>query len=485
MPLPLPTIMDESSPQSTSKSLTPQRKHRKLLKDGSGTAVWPESIESVFVQGLREYNDSPWATYTRGRSRWRNQFLVDYLNNLGIVRSKKQVASHIQVLRNMWKGEPEYHLVAGGEELFPQDPVKLEEHTTLIPLEEDLRDDASSLSNSPPEFLSDFPPSPGETSPSFPGLSYSPSSPLSSIPDLESPPHTLATLAGPYPFPQNQKAAYPAYPATYHTPAPAPPVRYPNRTTSLTLLADGMTAFSVNLDKLAPPAALPARTPPLALRLRLVIPPVDDTRAPPNLHGFFGNIRLASLWTSQAKVFTRVYDSAGNCFCNETEPLHASTVELGTVVAALPESALSRARWCDATVQTTITQQIVVDGSTLLFVAYELDRRLSPSALPSVELVAFQKYMGNGDSQPPTSSPAYSYAPPANHNAAYAYAPPSQSPSPPTTYSPNGYYAPTTSALYTQSSPVQTYGHTHAAPPTSTYTPSLSSALTPVAPLRP
>ncbi|KAJ7172513.1 hypothetical protein C8R46DRAFT_947601 [Mycena filopes] len=477
--------MDDSSPQGSSKSLTPQRKHRKLLKDGSGTAVWPESIESVFVQGLREYIDSPWATYSRGRSRWRNQFLVDYLNNLGIVRTKKQVASHIQVLRNMWKGEPEYHLVAGGEELFAQDAVKLEEHPSLIPLDDDLRDDAS---NSPPEFLSDFPPSPGETSPSFPGLSYSPSSPLSSIPDLESPPHTFTTLAG-YPYPQNQKAAYPAYPATYHAPA-APAVRYPNRTTSLTLLADGMTAFSVNLDKLAPPAALPARTPPLTLRLRLAIPPVDDTRAPPNLHGFFGNIRLASIWASQAKVFTRVYDSAGHCFSNETEPLHASTVELGIVVAALPESALSRARWFDATVQTTITQQIVVDGSTLLFVAYELDRRLSPNALPSVELVAFQKYTSSGDTKSPTLSPAYSYTAPAN-SSAYSYASPQPSPSTaypspasaPATYSPNGYYTP--ASVYAHPSPVQTYGHAHPPPPTSTYTPSLSSALTPIAPLRP
>ncbi|KAG2064625.1 hypothetical protein BDR04DRAFT_1109812 [Suillus decipiens] len=98
-------------------TLTPQRKHRKLLKDGS-SEVWPEDIERIFVQGLREYWESPWATYSRGRSRWRNQFLVEYLQRAGIDRSKKQVASHIQVLRNMWKGEQEYHLVAGGEELF-------------------------------------------------------------------------------------------------------------------------------------------------------------------------------------------------------------------------------------------------------------------------------------------------------------------------------------------------------------------------------
>ncbi|KAH7916051.1 hypothetical protein BJ138DRAFT_1076232 [Hygrophoropsis aurantiaca] len=121
--------------ESARKSLTPQRKHRKLLKDGT-SEVWPEEVEKIFVQGLREYWESPWATYSRGRSRWRNQFLVDYLQRAGIDRSKKQVASHIQVLRNMWKGEPEYHLVAGGEELFLETgllaPVKSEDSDTQL-----------------------------------------------------------------------------------------------------------------------------------------------------------------------------------------------------------------------------------------------------------------------------------------------------------------------------------------------------------------
>lgn len=36
--------------------------------------------------------------------------MVEYLQRAGIDRSKKQVASHIQVLRNMWKGEPGQYL---------------------------------------------------------------------------------------------------------------------------------------------------------------------------------------------------------------------------------------------------------------------------------------------------------------------------------------------------------------------------------------
>jgi hypothetical protein len=128
--MPLPPQLPSLADPHTSKSLTPQRKHRKLLKDGSGAEVWPESIEKIFVQGLssaslpelilifpqglREYWNSPYATYpqSRGRSRWRNQFLVDYLQKHNISRSKKQVASHIQVLRNMWKGEPGKNLAS-------------------------------------------------------------------------------------------------------------------------------------------------------------------------------------------------------------------------------------------------------------------------------------------------------------------------------------------------------------------------------------
>jgi hypothetical protein len=129
-----PSILPASPSDASHASVTPSRKHRKMLKDGT-SEVWPEYLERIFVEGatrhascltqrayslatcpssplfprpppgLHAYWQSPWASYTKGRSRWRNQFLVDYLHNAGIIRSKKQVASHIQVLRNMWKGQ--------------------------------------------------------------------------------------------------------------------------------------------------------------------------------------------------------------------------------------------------------------------------------------------------------------------------------------------------------------------------------------------
>lgn len=36
---------------TTGKTLTPQRKHRKLLKSGEGE-VWSEDVEKVFVEGM-------------------------------------------------------------------------------------------------------------------------------------------------------------------------------------------------------------------------------------------------------------------------------------------------------------------------------------------------------------------------------------------------------------------------------------------------
>ena len=63
----------------------PQRRHRKMLKDGSAE-VWPQHAEDIFLDGLKQYWSSPWANFSRGRSRWRNQFLVDHLRAHGIER---------------------------------------------------------------------------------------------------------------------------------------------------------------------------------------------------------------------------------------------------------------------------------------------------------------------------------------------------------------------------------------------------------------
>ncbi|KAJ3779351.1 hypothetical protein FB446DRAFT_796419, partial [Lentinula raphanica] len=101
-------------------ALTPLRKHHKLLKDGSGNEVWPEFVEKIFVDGkyrCRMSKTQPYAA-VRGRSRLRNAYLVKYLVHYEIERTRKQVASHLQVLKNMWRAEGNYanfSLVVGSD----------------------------------------------------------------------------------------------------------------------------------------------------------------------------------------------------------------------------------------------------------------------------------------------------------------------------------------------------------------------------------
>jgi hypothetical protein len=51
-PSPKPSRRDSRASPSPSgqRTLTPQRKHRKMLKDGT-SEVWPESVEKIFVDG--------------------------------------------------------------------------------------------------------------------------------------------------------------------------------------------------------------------------------------------------------------------------------------------------------------------------------------------------------------------------------------------------------------------------------------------------
>ena len=397
-------------------TIIPQRKHRKLLKDGSGTEVWPESIEQVFIQGaplieyialiyiyiyllhkgLRDYWNSPYAVYSqsRGRSRWRNQFLVDYLHKQGIKRSKKQVASHIQVLRNMWKGAPgwlvpstlipspylnplfcasEYHLVAGVDELYPESdspaPVKMEDHwdsTSLIALDWD-ESSSNSISPdfSPADSQSEFPPTPEQ--PQRPNLYPADVNALHSKPYLATNSPSVSPYGG---FMQQLPSyidpshygftKYPAASPTFtHKPSldisqninrhlSATPTHHRqsrNKVTAAFLSADGMSPFSINLNALAHPSA--QIQPPFTLRIRLCVPTMNDARTPSTLHGFLGGIALEYVWSASCRCTTKVYEN-NLCISEETGFLNITHINMGTVNATLPESPLSRCRWLDA-----------------------------------------------------------------------------------------------------------------------------------------
>ncbi|KAJ7872164.1 hypothetical protein B0H14DRAFT_2502826 [Mycena olivaceomarginata] len=93
------------------QSVTPLRRHRKLLKKPEGGAVWPENVERAFLLGLRLYRRELTRSVTWHRDS--QKFLVDYLHRLQINRDDKQVASHLQFLRSTFMGTAHYHLVAG------------------------------------------------------------------------------------------------------------------------------------------------------------------------------------------------------------------------------------------------------------------------------------------------------------------------------------------------------------------------------------
>ena len=387
----------------------------------------------LLTPGLREYWESPWATFSRGRSRWRNQFLVDYLQKAGVERSRKQVASHIQVLRNMWKGEPgsvlysekerktvpilthpppEFHLVAGGEELFQENGL------------------LSTDPNHPHHH--DHPPIPGASrirqddrthhqhsirhaSPSTPSSSDSESSPIPGVSqlhvntDVYSSPSSPASTS--YASPTLMQAPY----TSSHFQDVAP--THTNvRLSRLQIWADGLSPFTVEVDSLASPPGPYSR---VMLRLKLTLPPGEVESSVSTLHGFGGAIVLSEPWLSSGKCFTRVF-TANTCVSKELDYLQPTNQSL---TAFLPDSWLTKSRWLEASMflsfiilpnrsfislsasRTSITQQIIVDDEVIAFIVYDLDRGVDTRPGPSVELTGFQKYVGNKESQQQSPPP--------------------------------------------------------------------------------
>ncbi|KAI0362004.1 hypothetical protein OH77DRAFT_12266 [Trametes cingulata] len=420
----------------TTVNLTPQRKHHKLLKDGS--EVWSKEVEKIFVEGLRQYWQSPWATYSRGRSRWRNQFLVDHLKRAGVDRTKKQVASHIQVLRNMWRGTPEFHLVAGGEELFQENGLLA--HTNKKPaaapsetpstLRHDLPESSagSSSTSSTPEFSAlDFPLE-LQTATSFPTIPIT--AHMSSFSDLALD-DTLSTSISPLsesgfgPLSASPQASHLAPinvkleplamdPTLFTLPqgsfvesAPDFHVTLPNRILNLHFWAEGMVPLSVDVDRLV--GSTPSMPSRIFLHFKVSMPSVADLRCPPGLQGVSGAVSFASRWSSLAKCQTKSWGAGRTVvsqdlglFTQVTTPelqagLNADAYSPQMVFAYLPDSALTRCHWLEtgllrSAVQ-TITQQVVVDNEVLAVLVYHIERVADAArTAPAMELIGFQKY---------------------------------------------------------------------------------------------
>lgn len=288
------------------------RSGRNLSSRSSFKVCSPFSLSPIpalppLPSGLREYLESPYSTYQQpcDRSKWRNQFLVDYLSNQGIDRSKKQVASHIQVLRKMWIGEPrpslplslpstihlpfvEFHLVAGGNDLYSPVAVNLEGAHSMIPYD--------------------------------PIVSVQPKYPTNP---------TLSTLT----------QLNPPSAVTRHSGVTS--THSQNKVTSILLLANGMTPLTVKFDAPSQQLEVPM------LKIRLCLPTVTDKRAPDTLHGFHATLSLENVWRSTSQCVTEVFANKA-LLTRQAGFLNITDINVGNVNAALPESSLNKCRWLDA-----------------------------------------------------------------------------------------------------------------------------------------
>jgi hypothetical protein len=175
-----------------------------------------------------------------------------------------------------------------------------------------------------------------------------------------------------------------------------------NKASSLFLHANGMTPFSVKVDALAHPST--QMLPPFTLRIKLCVPTMNDPRAPPTFHGFLAGVALDSVWSASARCTTKVYEN-NVIVADDTGLLSITHISVGTVNAVLPESPLTRCRWLNHVYPVTITQEIVVDDETLLFVIYELDRRnANADYMPSATLLGYQKYRAGEKSNSPMAT---------------------------------------------------------------------------------
>ena len=253
----------------------------------------------------------------------------------------------------------EFHLVAGGDEQIDpvtHTPIKEEHGDAHHHLTYDWDDRESSHSASPdfspPDSQSDFPLTPEQNLFSLDSNGFQPKQEMSpgslyfhSTQQLSSPttsPHGLYTQQLPD-YNVKVQAAQPsyAYPPAATTSSP----RYSqNRVSTLFLVAEGMTPFSVNVDALA---ANTSPRPVFALRIQLSVPLLNDARSPPTMHGFTASVAVANVWSSSAKCTTKVMAGAA-CIFEETESLQISHINgNGAVHALLPDSSLSRCRWLD------------------------------------------------------------------------------------------------------------------------------------------
>ena len=328
----------------------------------------------------------------------------------------------------------EFHLVAGGDELFSDSQhtnIKLEEQgdpLTFGGYQE--YDDGDSSSNGTPPFSSpsevktEFPPSPGISLCAFPsdaqatyynsisgGLSMSSTIP-SMMPPASSRTYSMnmgTTEFSPsvthYDFSGSPNFTSHGQFSPNATPSQAVSHRHTAKTArvkALKLAAEGIAPLWVRLDALTSHGQLTPNTP-LTLKFQLGTSRINTSSTG---CGFSPSLYLTS-WTHSEKCITKLFIN-GQMNSSEDSPLTWTGSGDGYVTAALPESRLNQCRWldpCKSSVDITtifthayplalaivVTQEIVADNQTLLFIVYNMDRATS-SDLPSTQLLNYWKY---------------------------------------------------------------------------------------------
>ncbi|TFY63969.1 hypothetical protein EVJ58_g2908 [Rhodofomes roseus] len=352
----------------------------------------------------------------------------------------------------MWRGEPQFHLVAGGEELFQENgllaspkhnegTISPESSPPAILDSPDWRSSWSSSASSAPDF-STFPMNFGASTsaqclsppartmsvhhsdpalPSFaPGADYATVTPASIARPRSSSVHLEPLTLGPSLFnlPQSTMPDTPDF-----TFMPLTSLS-PNRLCNINLWTDSSPMCLIDIDKLTSASGTPSasgqRPPPFRILLRLHLKyPSHDVHNLSAFQGFHAMVSFAAPWASSAKCHTKTW-AGKTCTSHEVglleqlnpqQPqamLPGGDVPSSMPIAHLPQSALTRCRWLEPMVQ-TISQQIVVDREVLAVILYTIDRSAPATHAPAVELIGFHKYPWRSASNPqPLASPPIS-----------------------------------------------------------------------------
>ena len=229
---------------------------------------------------------------------------------------------------------PEFHLVAGGEELFQENGLLSTDHPNPHHHEHPPTPGASRLRQD------DRAHSIRHTPPSSPSSSDSESSPMAGVSHL----HVHTDVYSSPSSPASTSYASPTLVQPPYTPShfqDVAPTHTNVRLSRLQIWADGLPPFTVEVDSLTSSPKPYSR---VMLRLKLTLPPGEVESSTSTLHGFGGAIVLSEPWLSSGKCFTRVF-TANTCVSKELDYLQPTNQSL---TAFLPDSWLTKSRWLEA-----------------------------------------------------------------------------------------------------------------------------------------